>query len=54
MLAAYLLHPVLNVLLKFKVFRIRTEDLGKECPLRALQEVVAIGAMLDRKEGWVL
>ena len=54
MLAADLLHAVLDVLLKFEVFRVRTEDLGEERPLRALQEVVTVGAMLDRKQGRVL
>ena len=54
MLAAYLLHTVLNILLKFKVFRIRTEDLCEKRPLRPLQEVVTVRAMLYRKQGWVL
>jgi hypothetical protein len=53
-LAADLLHPVLDVLLELKVFWVRTEDLGEERPLRALQEVVTVGAMLDRKQGRVL
>ena len=53
-LAADLLDPVFDVLLELKVFRVRTEDLGEERPLRALQEVVTVGAMLDRKQGRVL
>ena len=54
MLAADLLDPVLDVLFELKVFRVRAEDLGEERPLRALQEVVTVGAMLDRKKGRVL
>lgn len=53
-LAADLLHAVLDVLLEFEVFGVSTEDLGEERPLRALQEVVTVGAMLYRKEGRVL
>jgi hypothetical protein len=54
MFAADLLDSILDVGLEFEVFRVRTQDFSEKGPLRALQEIVPIWAMLDREKGWIL
>jgi len=53
-LAADLFDAVLDVLLQLEVLGVRTEDLREQGPLRALQEVVPVRAVLDREERRVL